>query len=147
GPQGLVELIVYTAPGPPPPARRRATAPRQWSSGAHPDRVPTRQGDQLEPVAQVQVSGDDGPHRVERRPRPRQHDEAGTNARPIDDSDAYTAVDGGGVLGDGRSDGRTDGQKDHHTADCPDPKRHRPTVRRSDGPTDCPAPHCLVPEK
>ena len=23
----------------------------------------------------------------------------------------------------------------------------RPTVRRSDGPTDCPAPHCLVPEK
>ncbi len=97
-PQGLVELIVQTGRGPAPPARRRATGNR-WGCRAHPDRVPTREGDQLEPVAQVQIPGDDRPHRVERRRHARQHDEAGTDARPIDDPDAHAAVDGGGVLG------------------------------------------------
>src|SRR5207253_1371885 len=92
-PQGLVELIIQPGGGAAPAARRRATRTSQGCC-AHTDRVPGRKGDQLEPVAQVQVPGDDGPHRVRRR-RPRQHDETGTDARPVDDPDADPAVDGG----------------------------------------------------
>src|SRR5207302_6073358 len=97
-PESLVELIIQTGRGPAPPTRRRATGTSRRWCGAHTNRVPSGEGDQLKPVAQVQVAGDDGAHRVERRRRAGQHDETGTDPRPIDDPDAHAAVDGGGVL-------------------------------------------------
>src|SRR5439155_20287362 len=74
-----------------------------------------------------------------RRHRPRQHDETGTDARPVDDPDADPAVDGGAILGSGTLDSWKDG-KQGHTGQG---ERHSLTFQ----PSNVRAFHCRVPEK
>src|SRR5207253_2952697 len=100
--------------------RRRARAPRGSGGGggggrAHADRVATRQRDELEAVAVVEVTRQDSASRVERRRAIGKQDDAGSDTGPIDDPDADAAVDGGRVLR-GQAVRRSGGQEDGHNS-------------------------------